>query len=91
MLWRRQGTDAAYRSIVLDFRERTANGDATAHSIMQLRTEDDFSRAVSMLMALGRLSDKLQLFANRLSSDDWLGRRNKRSFRYHRDLVYIFG
>ena len=88
---RREDTDAEFHSIVLDFRERLAQGHTEAEKIMASKTEDDTMRALSMLLAFGRFCDKLQLFAGRLLKDDWLSRRNKRSFRYHRDLVYIFG
>ena len=88
---RREDTDAEFHSIVLYFRERLAKGHTEAEKIMASKTEDDTMRALSMLLAFGRFCDKLQLFAGRLLKDDWLSRRNKRSFRYYRDLVYIFG
>ena len=75
---------------MLGFRERLKNGDPEPQKIMAAETEDDTMRALSMLLALARLCDKLQLFAGRLLDDRWLCKRNARSFRVHRDLVYVF-
>lgn len=80
-----------FRNIVLDFRERIVSGDPEPEKIMASKTEDDTMRALSMLLAFGRFCNKLQLFAGRLLQDDWLNRRNERTFRYHRDMVYVFG
>ena len=58
---------------------------------MDTRTEDDILRGASMLFALERLSDMLQLFAGRLLCNSWLIRRNERSFRPYRNLLYVLG
>lgn len=75
---------------MLDFRKRLGLGDPQPQKVMAAETEDDTMRALSMLLALARLCDKLQLFAGRLLGDKWLSKRNARGFRVHRDLMYVF-
>ena len=72
-----------------DHREWVAKGSRAALEIVSMRTEDDTMRALAMISGLGRLCDKLQLFAARLLTDSWLNTNNNRSFQRYRDRAYM--
>ena len=86
----RFAVDAAVRAEILGFRERATAGGAEEQAILEMRTEDDTMRLLSVILSWQRYSNMLQLYTNRILRDPWLERRNKRSFRPWRDLTYIY-
>ncbi|KAK9834455.1 hypothetical protein WJX74_002137 [Apatococcus lobatus] len=77
------------RDVRLQNRARLQHDDDAAYACaFPMPTADDAYRALGVLIAVGRFTDKLVLFAKDLARDPWLKKRGLRRW-LHRNAVYL--
>ncbi len=76
------------REVRLQNRMQGLSGSETKAKACMSATADDGYRALGTLVALGRFTDKLLLFAKAIRKDEWLAKRAPRHWPW-RNAVYI--